>query len=106
MVTTNSSRISKHVGLGISLKNCPRSKVFITHLNNLGRSICYDEALRTEANWASEMIKTGDGFAILQSKIEKAKQPFFTQIASNNGDYGQEMHYNTLQTLSLLVWKL
>ena len=59
--------MSKHVGLGISLKNCKRSKEIITYLNNLGHSI------RTETNWAFKIIKNDHGFATLQSNIEKAE---------------------------------
>ena len=71
----------KHVGFGISLKNCLISKEFITYLNNLGHSIRYDEVLRIETNWASKIIKNGDGCATLPSNIGKAEQPFCTQAA-------------------------
>ena len=91
--TPNSSirkQMPKHIGLGISLQNCLRSKKFITYLNNLGHSICYNEVLRTETNWASEIMKHVDGCTKLPSNTEKAEQPFFTQAVTDNRDYGQK----------------
>ena len=90
-------RMPKQVGLGISLKNSLRSKEFITYLNNLGHSICYDEVLRIETRWASDILEKGDGFATLPSNLSK---DFFTQAASDNGDYGQE---NTSQHITNTV---
>ena len=49
-------RMPKQPGLGIFLKNSLRSKEFITHLNNLGHSICYDEVLQIGATSASKKV--------------------------------------------------
>lgn len=49
-------RMPKQAGLGIFLKNSLRSKEFITHLNNLGHSICYDEVLQIGATSASKKV--------------------------------------------------
>ena len=49
-------RMPKQTGLGIFLKNSLRSKEFITHLNNLGHSICYDEVLQIGATSASKKV--------------------------------------------------
>ena len=50
-------RMPKHVGLAISLKNCLRSKEFITILNNLGHCISYDDVLRIDTTWANRYYK-------------------------------------------------
>lgn len=49
-------RMPKQAGLGIFLKNSLRSKELITHLNNLGHSICYDEVLQIGATSASKRV--------------------------------------------------
>ena len=87
----------KQFGLGISLKNSLRSKEFITHLNNLGHSLCYDEVLQIEANCASNILEKGDGFATLPTNLSKF---FLTQAASDNGNYRQE---NTSQHITNTV---
>ena len=92
LYSNSKKQMLKQVGFGISLKNSLRSKEFITYLNNLGRSICYDEVLRIEFTWVSGIWGKVDGFATLPTYLSKF---FFTQASSDNGDYGQE---NTIVT--------
>ena len=80
-------KMPKNVSLGISIKNCLRSREFIKYLNNLGHCISYDDVLRIETTWTEEIIAAGDGYATIPSNI---KRDCFTQAASDNGDYGQE----------------
>ena len=90
IISLNSSgkkRMPKNVGLGVSLKNSTRSKEFISYLNSLGHSISYDDVLRIETTWATEVMESGDGYATIPSNISSN---IFTQAASDNGDYGQE----------------
>ena len=77
----------KHVGLAISLKNCLRSKEFITILNNLGHCLSYDDVLRIDTTWASDIIERNDGYATLPTNMSMGA---FTQAASDNADYQQE----------------
>ena len=80
-------RMPKHVGLAISLKNCLRSKEFITILNNLGHCISYDDVLRIDTTWATDIIKSNAGYATLPTNM---RYGVFTQAASDNADFGQE----------------
>ena len=80
-------RMPKNVGLGLSLKNSTRSKEFITYLNNLGHSISYDDVLRIDTTWATSILERGEGYATIPSNVFPL---FFTQTASDNGDYSQE----------------
>lgn len=84
----------KQVCLGTSLRSRLRSKEFITHLNNLGHSICYDEVLQADATWASNILEKGDGFAKLPKNLSKF---FLMQAASDMGNYEQE---NTSQHIT------
>ena len=77
----------KNVGLAISLKNCLRSKEFISYLNSLGHCISYDDVLRIETRWAEDILASEDGYATVPSNIVPG---VFTQAAADNGDYGQE----------------
>lgn len=77
----------KQVGLGISLINSLRSKELITYLNNLDHSIWYEEVLRIEATWASNILEKGDGSAALPTNLSKLS---FLQAAPANGDCRQE----------------
>ena len=52
---------------------------------------------RIEARWASDILEKGNGFATLPSNLS---EDFFTQAASDNGDYGQE---NTSQHITNTV---
>ena len=81
----------KQVGLDISLRNSLRSKEFVMHLDNMGNSICYDEVLRNETTWISDILKKGDGFATLHTNLSKS---FFTQRA-----FKKRIYCNTSQTL-------
>ena len=90
-------RMPKNVALGIAMKNTLRSKEFISYLNNLGHSISYDDVLRIETTWASDIIDSGAGFATIPHNI---KPNIFTQAASDNADYGQE---NTSQHVTNTV---
>lgn len=80
-------KMPKNVSLAVSLKNCLRSKEFITCINNLGHCISYDDLLRIETSWCEEILAAGDGYATIPSNIDAN---LFTQAASDNGDYGQE----------------
>ena len=80
-------RMPKNVGLGVSLKNSLRSKEYITHLNQLGHSVSYDDIQRIETTWASSKLDSGDGYATLPTNTVSG---LFTQAASDNGDCGQE----------------
>ena len=80
-------KLPKNLSLGISMKNCLRSKDFIKYLNNLGHCISYDDVLRIETTWTDEIVDAGDGYATIPSKI---KTNCYTQAASDNGNYGQE----------------
>lgn len=61
------------------------------HLDNMGNSICYDEVLRNETTWISDILKKGDGFATLHTNLSKS---FFTQRA-----FKKRIYCNTSQTL-------
>lgn len=80
-------KMPKNVALGISLKNSLRSKEFITYLNNLGHCISYDDILRVETTWTSNILGSGDGYATIPSNIIRGS---FAQAASDNGDYNQD----------------
>ena len=78
----------KNIGLALSLKNSIRSKEFINYLNNLGHCISYDDVLRIETTWVTALVEEGEGYATIPTNV---KPNLFTQAASDNGDYGQEI---------------
>ena len=91
IISVNSNgkkRMPKNIGLALSLKNSIRSKEFINYLNNLGHCISYDDVLRIETTWATALVEEGEGYATIPTNV---KPNFFTQAASDNGDYGQEI---------------
>ena len=90
-------KMPKQVGLAISLKRSVRYKEFITYLNNLGHSICYDDVLRIDTSWEMGLVEAGDGYATIPTNIHSN---IFTQAAFDNGDYGQE---NTSQHVTNTV---
>ena len=80
-------RMPKHVGLGVSLKSNVRSKEYITYLHRLGHCISYDDVLRIDTTWATNLVKADEGYAMIPINIFNRR---FTQAASDNADYGQE----------------
>ena len=81
-------RMPKNIGLAISLKNSVRSKEFVTYMNYLGHCISYDDALRMDTTWASEIIESNEGYSTTPTNV---KSGVFTQAASDNSDYGEEI---------------
>ena len=81
-------RMPKNIGLALSLKNSIRSKEFINYLNNLSHCISYDDVFRIETTLATALVEEGEGYATIPTNV---KPNFFTQAASDNGDYGQEI---------------
>ena len=79
----------KHVGLGVSLKNSLHSKEFISLLHKLGHCVSYDDILRIDTTWATNIIESNEGYAMLPSNMVNG---LFTQAASDNADYRQENH--------------
>ena len=51
-------------------------------LNNLGHCVSYDDILRVETTWESNIIESGDGYATIPSNIIPC---LFAEPASDNG---------------------
>ena len=80
-------KMPKNVGLGLVLKRSIRPQELITLLNNLGHSVSYDNILRIDTTWAAGILEANDRYFPVPTNI---REKMFTQVASDNGVYGQE----------------
>ena len=69
------------------MKNDLRAKTHIPALNRLGACISYDDLMCIDTKWAGDILEEGDEHATLPSNV---KSGIFSQVAFDNGDYGQE----------------
>ena len=85
--SNDKKRMPKKTGLGLVFKRSVRSKELITLLNNLRQSVSYEGILRIDTTWAPRILEANHGHSTIPANI---RETFFTQAASDNGDYGQE----------------
>ena len=62
-------KMTKQVGLDVSLKASLRSREYIILLNKFGESVNYHEVLGIDAYWAEQIIERGDGYATVPTNI-------------------------------------